>query len=60
VKPRLFRAVTLGELGDLFEKEDVNAFPVVENSQVVGLVSKFDYLVSFIFTPIHMIPRYEV
>lgn len=53
------RTVTLGELGDLFEKEDFNAFPVVENSQVVGLVSKFDYLASFTFTPIHMIPCYE-
>src|SRR5258708_20172652 len=53
------RHVTLRELGDLFEKEDFNAFPVEENSQVVGGVSKFDYLANFIFTPAHMIPRYE-
>ena len=53
------RHVTLRELGDLFEKEDFNAFPVEENSQVVGIVSKFDYLANFIFTPAHMIPRYE-
>lgn len=53
------RQVTLRELGDLFEKEDFNAFPVEENSQVVGVVSKFDYLANFIFTPTHMIPRYE-
>jgi CBS-domain-containing membrane protein len=53
------RAVSLRELGDLFEKEDFNAFPVEENSQVVGVVSKFDYLANFIFTPAHMIPRYE-
>jgi CBS domain-containing protein len=53
------RHVTLRELGDLFEKEDFNAFPVEENSQVVGVVSKFDYLANFIFTPTHMIPRYE-
>jgi CBS domain-containing protein len=53
------RRVTLRELGDLFEKEDFNAFPVEENSQVVGLVSKFDYLASFVFTPAHMIPRYD-
>jgi CBS domain-containing protein len=26
---------------------------------VVGVVSKFDYLACFIFTPAHMIPRYE-
>ena len=55
VSPR----VTLRELGDLFEKEDFNAFPVEENSQVVGLVSKFDYLASFIFSPAHMVPRYD-
>jgi CBS domain-containing protein len=53
------RAVSLRELGDLFEKEDFNAFPVEENSQVVGVVSKFDYLANFIFTSAHMIPRYE-
>jgi CBS-domain-containing membrane protein len=53
------RSVSLGELGDLFEKDDFNAYPVQEGSQVVGLVSKFDYLACFIFTSAHMIPRYE-
>jgi CBS domain-containing protein len=53
------RCVTLRELGDLFEKEDFNAFPVEENSQMVGLVSKFDYLASFVFTTAHMVPRYD-
>jgi CBS-domain-containing membrane protein len=53
------RHVTLRELGDMFEKEDFNAFPVEEDSQVVGVVSKFDYLANFIFTPAHMVPRYE-
>jgi CBS domain-containing protein len=53
------RRITLRELGDLFEKEDFNAFPVEENSQVVGLVSKFDYLANFIFTPAQMVPRYD-
>lgn len=53
------RGITVRELGDLFEKDDFNTYPVVENSHVVGLVSKFDYLACFIFTPVHMIPRYE-
>jgi CBS domain-containing protein len=53
------RDVTIRELGDLFEKDDFNAYPVKDGSQVVGLVSKFDYLACFIFTPIHMIPRYQ-
>lgn len=52
------RGVTLSELGDLFEKDDFNAYPVEESSQVVGLVSKFDYLANFVFTPAHMVPRY--
>jgi CBS domain-containing protein len=51
--------VTLRELGDLFEKQDFNAFPVEENAHVVGLVSKFDYLANFIFTPAHIIPHYK-
>jgi CBS domain-containing protein len=53
------RSVSLRELGDLFEKDDYNAYPVEEGSQVVGLVSKFDYLACFAFTPAHMIPRYD-
>src|SRR5258708_12395540 len=53
------RSVSLRELGDLFEKDDFNAYPVEEGSQMVGLVSKFDYLACFIFTPAHMIPRYD-
>jgi CBS domain-containing protein len=53
------RGVTVRELGDLFAKDDFNSYPVVENSQVLGVVSKFDYLACFIFTPAHMIPRYE-
>jgi CBS-domain-containing membrane protein len=53
------RSVSLRELGDLFEKDDFNAYPVEEGSQMVGLVSKFDYLACFIFTPAHMVPRYD-
>ena len=53
------RGLTLHELGDLFEKEDFNTYPVEENGQVVGLVSKFDHLACFVFTPAHMMPHYE-
>jgi CBS domain-containing protein len=53
------RRVTLRELGDLFEKDDFNTYPVEENKQVVGLVSKYDHLACFVFTPAHMMPRYE-
>src|SRR6476660_10098429 len=53
------RDVSIRELGDLFEKDDFNAYPVEEGSQVVGVVSKFDHLACFIFTPAHMMPRYD-
>ena len=53
------RSLTLRELGDLFERDDFNAYPVEENRQVVGVVSKFDHLACFVFTPAHMIPRYD-
>ena len=52
-------ALTLRELGDLFDKDDYNAYPVEEKSLVVGMISKFDYLASFIFTPAHMVPCYD-
>jgi CBS-domain-containing membrane protein len=53
------RSTTVRELGDMFESDDFNAYPVNENSEVVGLVSKFDFLACFVFTTTHMIPRYE-
>ena len=53
------RGLTLRELGDLFDREDFNTYPVEENGQVVGLVSKFDHLACFVFTPAHMVPRYD-
>jgi CBS-domain-containing membrane protein len=52
------RGLTMRELEDLFERDDFNAYPVKENSQIVGLVSKFDFLACFVFTPAHMLPRY--
>ena len=53
------RGLTLGELGDLFERDDFNTYPVKENGQVVGLVSKFDHLACFVFTPARMMPHYN-
>jgi CBS domain-containing protein len=53
------RSVTLRELGGLFERDDFNAYPVEEGSQVVGLVSKFDFLACFVFSPANMVPRYD-
>ncbi|HLZ01167.1 MAG TPA: CBS domain-containing protein [Bradyrhizobium sp.] len=53
------RDLTLRELGDLFERDDFNAYPVEDQSQVIGVVSKFDFLEAFIFTPAHIIPHYD-
>ena len=53
------RDLTLRELEDLFENDDFNAYPVEESSEVVGLVSKFDFLACFVFSPATMVPRYD-
>jgi len=53
------RSLTLRELEDLFERDDFNAYPVEEDSQIIGLVSKFDFLTSFVFTTARMTPRYD-
>lgn len=51
--------MSLRELGQRFKETDFNGFPVVDNDQVVGFVTKFDYLASFEFTPARMVPRYD-
>jgi CBS domain-containing protein len=53
------RSLKVRDLGARFEKDDFNVYPVEENAQVVGVVSKFDYLSGFVFTPAHMTPRYD-
>ena len=51
--------MSIRELGQRFKETDFNSFPVVDNGQVVGVVSKFDYLTCFEFTPARMVPRYD-
>jgi len=53
------RQTTLRELEALFEKHDFNAFPVVEGGEMVGLVTKFDFLKTFAFTTGQMLPHYD-
>lgn len=52
------RALTVRALGDMFERDDFNAYPVEEDGQVIGIVTKFDLLKCFAFTPSQMVPRY--
>jgi CBS domain-containing protein len=47
------------ELGGMFERDDFNAYPVEEDGQIVGLVTKFDLLKCFAFTPGQMVPHYD-
>jgi CBS-domain-containing membrane protein len=53
------RDLTVRDLGALFERDDFNTYPVVEDGQVVGIVTKFDLLKCFAFTPSQMVPRYS-
>jgi CBS domain-containing protein len=53
------RGVTVSELGDMIKRDDFNTYPVEEDGQVVGIVTKFDMLKCFAFTPSQMVPRYS-
>jgi CBS domain-containing protein len=53
------RELTLRDLSEMFERDDFNAYPVVEDAQVVGLVTKFDLLKGFVLTPSQMMPPYD-
>ncbi len=50
---------TLRELKALFERHDFNAFPVLEGTKMVGLVTKFDFLKAFAFTTGQLLPHYD-
>lgn len=46
-------------LSEMFEQDDFNSYPVEDEGQVVGIVTKFDILKCFAFTPSQMLPRYH-
>ena len=51
---------TLRELEKIFETHDFNGIPVLDDQQrLVGIVTKFDLLRSFILTPDAPIPHYQ-
>ncbi|OJU25253.1 MAG: transcriptional regulator [Nitrobacter sp. 62-13] len=51
--------VKMDQLNDLFARDDFNAYPVVDQQDVVGLVTKFDFLKCFALTLNSMVPRYD-
>jgi CBS domain-containing protein len=53
------RDLTIREANDMFERDDFNGYPVREDGQVVGIVTKFDLLKCFAFTPNQILPRYS-
>jgi CBS domain-containing protein len=53
------RRTTMRELAALFGKHDFNAFPVVEDGKLVGIITKFDFLRAFAFTTSQVVPHYN-
>jgi CBS domain-containing protein len=53
------RQLSMRELGQLFEKHDFNSFPVVEEGNMLGIVTKLDFLRTFAFTTGQMLPHYD-
>jgi CBS domain-containing protein len=51
--------MSLRELGELFDKNDFNSFPVIDNGELVGLVTKLDFLKAFLFDTGHLVPHYN-
>jgi len=47
------------ELEALFEKHDFNSIPVVEEGNMLAIVTKFDFLRAFAFTTGQMVPHYD-
>lgn len=50
---------TVGELYRLFAADDFDAYPVVQDDKLVGIVSKLDALKPFAFTEHQLIPHYK-
>jgi CBS domain-containing protein len=53
------RTVTMRQLEALFAEHDFNAFPVVEDGRVIGIVTKFDFIRAFAFTTHQMVPHFD-
>lgn len=53
------RDTTMREFKKLVDEADFNTFPVREGNDIVGLVTKFDFLKCFAFNPARMVPGYD-
>jgi CBS-domain-containing membrane protein len=50
---------TAGDLLRLFATDDLDAYPVVRNGKLIGIVSKADALKAFALTPASILPHYD-
>jgi CBS-domain-containing membrane protein len=50
---------TVGDLYKLFAADDFDAYPVVQDDTLVGVVSKLDALKPFAFTEDQLVPHYK-
>lgn len=50
------KATTLKELKELWKRYDYDTFPVIENGEILGVVTKLDFLEIFSFDPERLIP----
>ena len=53
------RDTTMRELQRMFGEDDFNCYPVREGDDIVGVVSNFDFLKCFAFSPSRMVPAYD-
>src|ERR1700753_3263880 len=51
--------MTIGDLLRLFGTDNVDAYPVASNGQLVGIVSKADALKAFALEQDHTLPHYD-
>ena len=53
------RDTTMRELQRMFDEDGFNYYPVREGEDIVGVVSNFDFLKCFAFSPVRMVPAYD-
>lgn len=53
------RDMTMRKLHGMFKEDGFNTYPVEDSGHILGVVTKFDFLDCFAFTPSRMLPRYD-